>query len=362
MSEYKLRLKLLLKDRTAGICYIVASVVILIVILGLIIHAEERSSLPIGLVLEDHSDKAAELAERIRTTEALYVYENDLGSLYDMLLDGYINCIFVVKKGYGDSLTDGDPIEVLSIYAAEDDKISTVISDIVAGCMMYEVCLDKAYKRYQGLEAPSEDYVKMTYAEYAGYVKKMAEDDTFRFVFDATYVDAGTGKISTSDITNGMIYRQMIAGMLAMLMMLVAFCSFNSVVSEYENGIRSRLRTIAGSPLIRSIREIAAAATYCLPAAILISAMLIKQTGVAASLWIFLLDLAFILFFCIMFYVFTILCRNVFAYQLLGTVSVTVLGAMGFISAFRGLIGDDLFINTPVAVYIDMFIKAINQI
>lgn len=360
MNDYKLRLKLLLKDRTAGICYIVSLVVILIVILGLNIHAEERSSLPIGLVLEDKSEKASELAGRIRETEALYVYENELDPLYDMLLDGYINCIFVIKEGFQEAIADGDAIEVLGIYAAEDDKISTVISDIVAGCMMYEVCLDKAYKRYSGLEKADPDHVKMTYPEYAEYVRKMAEDDTFRFAFDVTYADAGTGKISTADITNGMIYRQMIAGMLAMLMMLVSFCSFNSVVAEYENGIRTRLKTVAGSRLLRSVKEIAAVATYCLPVVLLISVMLLDQAGFKACVRILLLDLAFILFFCIMFYIFTVLCRNVFAYQLLGTVTVTVLGALGFISAFRGLIGENLFFNTPIAFYIDLFIKALN--
>ncbi len=162
MNDYLLRLKLLFKDRTAGICYLVASVVILVVILGLNIHAEERSSLPIGLVNEDAGEKSAELAEKIRTSESLYVYEDEFDPLYDLLLDGYINCIFVIKKGYEKSVTDGDPSEVLGIYAAEDDKISTVISDIVAGCMMYEVCLDKAYKRYLNLEPPTADYAKTT--------------------------------------------------------------------------------------------------------------------------------------------------------------------------------------------------------
>ncbi len=359
MNDYLLRLKLLLRDRTAGICYIVASVVILVVILGLNIHAEERSSLPVGLVNEDKSEKAEELAGKIRTSESLYVYEDAFDPLYDMLLDGYINCIFFIKEGYEESVSAGDPAEVVSIYAAEDDKISAVISDIVAGCMMYEVCLDKAYKRYLNLEPPTVGYVKMTYGEYAEYVRKIAEDDTFRFAFDVTYVDAGTGRINSSDITNGMIYRQMIAGMLAMLMMLVSFCAINCIVSEYENGIRSRLRTVSRSRIPVIAQEITAVATYCLPVLILISVMLMQQTGTSAAARILMLDLAFILFCCIMFYVFAILSRNVFAYQLLGTVTITVLGVMGFISAFRGLIGESMMSSTPVAVYIDLFIKAI---
>ena len=142
-------------------------------------------------------------------------------------------------------------------------------------------------------------------------------------------------------------------------MMLVSFCAYNSVVSEFENGIRNRLKTVARSRLASSMREITAVATYCLPVTILIPVMMLRQAGAGATFRIFLLDLAFILFCCIMFYVFAVLCRNVFAYQLIGTVSVTVFGAMGFISAFRGLIGENFLSNTPVAVYIDLFINAI---
>ena len=87
--------------------------------------------------------------------------------------------------------------------------------------------------------------------------------------------------------------------------------------------------------------------------------MLMHEIGTVQAVKILLLDLAFIMICCIMFYVCSAICRNVFAYQLLGTVSLTVFGAMGFINAFRGITGDAAFSATPVAVYIDLFIKAI---
>ena len=51
MSRFILRLKICLKDRTAGICYLISSIVVLALLLGLESAGEERSSIPVGLVM-----------------------------------------------------------------------------------------------------------------------------------------------------------------------------------------------------------------------------------------------------------------------------------------------------------------------
>ncbi|MBP5652030.1 MAG: ABC transporter permease [Lachnospiraceae bacterium] len=356
MNEFTLRLKLLLRDRTATICYIAVCLVILFVIMGLNIHSEERSSLPIGLVTEDESSEARILSDKIRANDALYVYTDEFEPLYDMLLDGYINCIFVIKNGYGDSVRRGSPSETVMLYAAEDDKVSTIISDIVAGCMMYEICLDKAFVRYLKLE-PIEGRNKLDFDAFSEYLETLAGSDEFRFAFDVKYVDGASGEASPSDITNGMIYRQMIAGMLAMLLMLVCFCSCNPVVSEFESGIRGRLKTVGTHRLKGALLEIAALIAYSLPVIVLISVMLFGTAGMGGSLRLLLIDLVFAFFCCAVFYLFAFICRSVFVYQLLGTVFLIVSGVTGFVSVFSGLMGTPSFSASPAACYIDAFIK-----
>ncbi len=356
MNNYVCRLKLLLTDRTATICYITVCAVLLFVILGLNIHSEERSSLPIGLVVEDDSEEARILTGKICSNDALYTYTDDFAPLYDMLLDGYINCIFVIKEGYGEEVRRGSTSEIVRLVAAEDDKVSTVISDIVAGCMMYEICLDKAFVRYQKLR-PVDGKDKLDLTAFSEYLKRLADSEEFSFNFDVNYVDAGTGEVSANDITNGMIYRQMIAGMLAMLLMLVCFCSCNMIVAEFENGIRGRLRTVGGQRVKAAFQEIAALITYSLPVIVLISAMISGTAGFAGSMKLLLIDLIFAAACCVVFYLFAFACRSIFAYQLLGTVFLTVSGVTGFISVFSGFLGTEVFKVSPAACYIDAFIR-----
>ena len=360
MNDYLLRLKLLIKDRTAGICYIVSSVLILAVMLGLNLNSEVRSSLPVGLVCMDHSSEAEELSGRIKASESLYVYEGSFDELNDLLLDGYINCIFVIKEGYGENVTAGRTDGLIGLYAARDDKISAIISDIVAGCMMDEICLDKAYLRYSALEDEVRQAEMLDRDAYTEYVSAMAQDESFSFVFDTSYIDAGTGEYRASDITNGMIYRQMIGGMLGMLFMLICFCANKGIATEYENGIMRRRKTFPSGTGLRSLGDVFAVFTYSLPVIVLSSLLLSGRLGFAGTLRILSVNAGFVLVCALFFLAAAHVSRGVFSYQLLGTVLLIVSGAMGFISVFEGLLGVSLFRYTPIAVYIDQFIKTVS--
>ena len=146
-----------------------------------------------------------------------------------------------------------------------------------------------------------------------------------------------------------MIYRQMIAGMLAMLLMLICFCSCNMIVSEFENGIRGRLKTVGAGKLKTACLEIAALVAYSLPVIVLISVMLFGTAGLAGSMRLLLIDLIFAGFCCVIFYLFAVLCRSIFAYQLLGTVFLVVSGVAGFVSVFSGFMGTRMLEVSPAA-------------
>ena len=98
MERFILRLAICLKDRAAGICYLVSAVVIVCLLLGLSEAGEERSAVPIGLVNRDDSRESEELAESIKKNSALYVYTGTEKELEDRLLDGYINSIFIISQ------------------------------------------------------------------------------------------------------------------------------------------------------------------------------------------------------------------------------------------------------------------------
>lgn len=354
MNYFILRIKLLLKDRTAMICYAVSAAVILAVLLSLNVHAAERSSIPIGLVVKDESGEALDLKKALHDNPALYVYDGSYKEMTNLLLDGYINSIFIIEEGYGDRVRAGDVEDLILVYAARDDRISAVIGDITAGCMMYEICIDKAYNKYKSLTSP-EGVGKITRGEYVSYLEELAATEGFTFTFDVTYTEAGH-TTAASEITNGMIYRQMIAGMLAMLLMLITFCASNTITVEYENGIRRRLKCLAGGRMGMICGEIGAIFVYVLPLACVSAAVMYLPGSISDALRLFVLNAVFSLLFSGLFYACSCAARGVFPYQLLGAVLIVVCGTMGFINVFSGFLGTGLFGYTPVSAYIKLFI------
>lgn len=351
-----MRLKLLLRDKTALICYIAAAAVILTVAAGLNMHANERSSLPIGLVLEDNREPALKLKNAVKECESLFVYDGDEAMMRRLLEDGYINCYFVVQSDYSEKVTLGDTDGVIRVCSPEDDNISIIAADIIAGYMMDEVCTDKAYVRYASLKRDKGASTK-NFDEYKEYVKEMAEDEMFAFNFDIVYSDNSEDTIDARDITNGMIYKQIIAGMIAMLIMLAAFCAFNGVASDKERSIAARKKAMGISRIKTAFAEILAVFVYLVPLAILSALVFFSETEMLQKLLI--LNLILTMMCAILSYLCTLPARNVASYQMIGTIAVMILGVTGFISVFEKVMGISIFEYSPIALYISEFIKIV---
>ena len=142
MNRFVLRLKIALRDRTAGICYLVSAVVILALLMGLDSAGEERSAIPIGLAVHDDSSEAEKFVTGLKNTPAVYVTEGEVDELKERLLDGLINCIFVVDEGFGEKIRQGFPDEIITVISGEDDRMSVILSDITAASIMYDIAED----------------------------------------------------------------------------------------------------------------------------------------------------------------------------------------------------------------------------
>lgn len=347
INRLGLRIKLLLTDRTAVVTYIVCAIIMALFLGSLNLHAEERSSVPVGLICEDRSDKAQRLKNEICGLEALYVYEGDFEYLEGLLFDGYITCIFVINEGYGERIEAGSVKELITVYSAAEDKTPVILSDIVAGSMLYDICFEKSLNMYLELENPV-----LSGEEYREYSLSLAENPQFEYSFEIDYREPVTGDSETT-ITNGIIYRQMIAGMLAMLMSLLAFTGFNGIGAEHQKGIRKRIKLSGGCRPLRSLGECLAVTLYLMPL-IVLTAVFFGSPG------IFLVNLLFVMIMSLIFYCAAALFRTTAAYQLAGAVIVILFGAAGFVSVFSGMTGIESLeaLNIlPNSMYIEYFCR-----
>ena len=364
MGCFVIRLKLFFRDKTAIICLCACALITVAVMMQLNLHAAERSALPVGLEVKGNGPLSQKAADSFRQNEAVYIYEGSFDFLYELLTDGYIYCIVSFNEDFDRNIAQGATDGIMTLYSAKDNKIATIVGDIAAGCCMDAVCMYKAYNTYAGLGSKGSDTLsglgqlfgigsgadaddrKHTIGninEYAAYLKEMEDSGEFEYSFEFEYVNTG-GK-ENRDITNGLIYRQVICGLMGMLLMLCAFCTCSMITKEYENGIRERIKTSAQPAVITGITEIFALFMCTAPLAAVIMIL-------GKNLSMLLLNLALILLSTTVFYLIANILRNVFAYQLAGAIVTIVAGVCGFVSIFEGVAGGKLFGYTPMGIYI----------
>ncbi len=355
MNSYLLRIKLFWRDRTACICMILCAAVMLIVLTGLNIHAGTGSALPVGLITHAGADGTEHyignsIAQALRSNEALNVHEGTESELKELLADGYIYCIIEFDPEIDRLIENGEYKGIMTMHSAKDSPVATIIGDIAAGCAMDEICMHKAYNKYSSLSEAADDHIAQ--AEYRRLLDSMRNEGGYEFVFDTDYVD--TGKQIAKEVTNALIYRQVIAGLTAMLLMLAAFCACGPVSVEYASGIRNRLKISSTSDLKLFIQEACGLFTCCAPVAAL--AGFLSGAGLRSALLMTALNLALLAAAVAMYYILSAVTANLFAYQTAGTVLLIILSAAGFISIFEGLAGKQVLAHTPIAAYIRQYI------
>lgn len=355
MSSYLLRLRLLMCDRVAGVMYILCSAVIAFVLLNLNIHAQDSSRIPIGIEDDCGTQITQRLISDISTNETLKVYTGTFEELNLLLKDGYLNCILRISPDYEEKVRRGDQEGLITVFTPKDDTSSVIVQDIVAGYMMYDICFFKGYDDYVKLPDIGAD--KLTLSEFSDYVLKLKNNPMYEFNFDISYVDVESSGVQETEVTNALIYKQIIAGLNALLLMLMVLCGCNSVASEGESGINKRRSILTSSKALRFIQETAAVFTYMLPVMILSSFTVFSELGIRGTLYLFCLNAVFTFGAVLVFMTIARIIRSASAYQLVGTVLSTVLGVCGFVSVFSGVLGMNYFEYTPVAGYISFFMK-----
>ena len=353
MSAFILRLKLLLADRIASVCYVLCTLVMIFVFFNMNMHAADNSKVPIGLVCESDSDVAVRLCERIINGGALRVTQGSMEELSELLMDGYIGSIFIIGDDYEDKLRSGVRDNLIRVVTPSDDTSSIIVQDIVAGYMMYDVCFFRTYDEYTSLPATGAN--RLTEEEFSEFVAGVASDPDYGFSFDISYIDISDTERTRQDITTAMVYRQIIAGLVGLLLMVLVVCGCNGFALEHGRSIAKRRKTTGGNLPAQSILEMLAVLLYLTPAIILSSIIMLKESGPLGSLKIFLLGEALCAFFILVCFLIAKTAGSASSYQLVGTIVCLVLGACGFISTFSALIGTPSLSATPVAIYIKEF-------
>lgn len=340
--QMKLRLKLLLRDKMACLAFFVAAAGFFIILRDFNLQAEERASIPIGVVNSDFiagkpTKTSDELIEGLKQIQVLYVYEGTLEELKDLLYDGYISSIFVIEPGYEERIRSGNRTELVTVYQGGEDQLAMVVSDIVAGEMMYQICLSEGVEVYRNI--PEGPLGKHSYQEYQEYAANLMNSGEYAYSFSITYLDVKQDVESDKELNNSLLYRQMLVGIAAMLYSFVVLFAVNQTVAERENGLFLRKKLTKMQQTAQAAGDLGAVLVVLAVISSIFSFCMsyyLKQLTLFVPMW--LISMLYNLAMGCIFLLLGRLMQKVTMYQLVGVTSVIVLGIGGFCTMVEGIL------------------------
>ncbi len=349
-SLYIFRIKTILNDKLT--CFIMAFsvLVLLFIVNNLSINAGDRSSIPIGLLNLDRSDSAGELAGNIENVPALYVYEGTEKELRELLYKEEIKAYFIINEGYEKALRTEKLSGLVTMYYPKEDKSAKILSDLIAGEMLHQICLNKGYNLYRSLPwetvtgqkkgSSNRDLEK----EYTDYANSLITLPDFNFAFDIRLVNIKNRDFE-GRVENSVLYLQAVWGLAAMLLSFTAMMMTAGSVSEKETGIQSRVKISLLSPYRMDFNHFTASFTaQSILGVLIILSFTGRISGFTTKQGI-LLFLSMELFSAVMILWFLLLGKftdRTGRYQLFGSLSILGFGLLGFLYLISGFIDEKL--------------------
>lgn len=331
-----LRLKLFFQDKMTILVLFISVFSFLFCMADLNQGAEEKASIPIGLIDLDESVKSGELVKNLGNLETFSIKTGTFEELRKIMDEGGIRCILEIKEGYEESVYKGKYRNLINVYHEEGDNAATLVTDIVAGEMMYDICQAQAYLAYEKL--PEGEGEKFSREEYEAYAASLIGGEDFDFAFEFRFVDGKRGE-REQGVKNSLFYRQAVAAVAALLFALLEMAALSGVCLEKAQGIEKRrkmLGVLNGSELLGSMS--ACAVLSMLPAAVF---AICVGTGTGEWEKIFPVFWTSVLFSVIMSLIYYILARAVkrlLVYQIAGTVLLIGFGICSFCSMVEGVL------------------------
>lgn len=338
-----LRLRLILKDRLTLLVLAVSLLIFIVIISSLSTAAEDYSSIPIGIADQDRSIESKALIRRVSALKAFRVEEGDEEKLNKLLLDDMIFAMFVIEEGYEEGLVKGRPEETIAVHIAAGDEASQAIADIIAGEMMYSVCLYKSINYYEGIRFDGSRLTEKAYKAYMDDLLRRSTD--FDFAFDIVHEDPGAKGEQKLVPKNSLIYNQVISGIIGSMLSFLAMFIISQIVRERETGVNARLKVSKLSILKQDAGNfLAAAVTESLPAVIMSILICRKLYPGNALVFMSFFSLA-ILFACLQAALFLIISKCIASTAVYQTASsIMILAASGL--GFFGLV-NKIYVQLP---------------
>jgi ABC-2 type transport system permease protein len=334
---FLLRMKLILKDVITVAVLFVSVVIFALIVRSMTVSAEDLSSLPIGVVDLDHTKSSGDLVSGLKKVETLRIMEGSKEKLQKLLMDEMIQSLFIIEQGYEEKLKSGELDEIITMLYKKDNKSASILSDIVAGEIVYPASQYTGYRYYETIAYEGK---KLSEAQYLNYINELVKDSgDFNFAFQLNYKNPGEQASSENSISNSVLYNQFIFGILGILIAFIAMFILSQTVREKEMGVEVRLKVSRFGILKRDFGNLSALLIWEGALSLLFTVLIFgqlhsKDLGLWMSAYLLLMLNALVLGLVML--LLTKVIRKMLVYQIFGSVVILLTGGVGFYYLLTG--------------------------
>lgn len=239
VNIFILRIKMIFKSLSVIIAFVVSITITVIMINTFLDSSEAKSSIPVGLINSSDSVYADAVVENLYDLKSIYIYEKDFNTLKHMLSTNDVYCIIEINKDFDKCISGNRSKKAMTIYYAKGNKNLNMVSDIVISRIMDEVCYNSCYKAYKTFK---DDYNLSDEDEYRKYTEEIYEDYGESFSIDLQIVNLDENMEVTNNISNGIMYRLVIIGIITILISFIILFASNSIIADKTFNTSNRIR------------------------------------------------------------------------------------------------------------------------
>ena len=286
----QLRVKLLVRNKLLVIMTLLFFVVATFTISTFFTSAKDSSTIPIGIVDMDNSSHSKMMIANLKQNDLLKVtvidhnlsHRNENNKYYkkeiiNRLKKKEINAAFVIKEGFGENIENNNFENIIDDYYVSNQKYAKIISDIVLSSILDDVCYHYSQNKYYSLQNKlNKVYTK---EQYKKKITKIYDTNEDSIGFDFDVVNVKDNKSVNDNMNSELIYREVVIGITALIIMILCLLVGNLIVDDYKNKVLYRSYITNMSSSTRLLGDILSMWTIICSFVIVLSIMLLDKIG-----------------------------------------------------------------------------------
>ncbi|MBE5951787.1 MAG: ABC transporter permease [Lachnospiraceae bacterium] len=328
--------RLLLRGKETWILLLAGMCILCVMLTGMDEVKVEKSQVAVGVTDEDGTDYSARVISRLQKLDGYEVITGEREDLKEQLAEGRLSAVCVLREGYQEKILAGEKDDLVLLYETEERTL--LLSDVLAGAMIPEICGSKGYLLFREYLLARGDMVTETPEEYAAWAQVYFSDDMFNFAFDVEYLSA-TGEIGQKP-GNEVIYQQAIFAIFALMSGMFAVYACMPYHRLLHGRMAGKMKTL---PLVKGAAAIGnGLAVLCLTggfAVLFLSVFVIRNGRGFTDFSAFLV--CTLQYLCVIVCIMLLCARGIPSrqgYQVGMMAVVLLLGAFGVVSIAEGLL------------------------